>query len=331
MLLEITHETELSYSSLINESVMEIRMAPRQEHDQHRLSFRLAIGPSASVTRYFDWLGNMVHTFNVTPFHDAVRIVATSVVETMRTPGDPMQFADCWPVNVGETDYAILDFVQFGGPVVDSPELRALVASIQPVAGERLGALALRIMQAIADGFEYRKGVTTAASPITEVLEKRSGVCQDFTHLMIGVARALHIPARYVSGCLHPVTEKASRGFTETHAWCELYFPSHGWVGFDPANNCLTGENFVKLAVGRNFADVPPNKGVFRGNAEQSILVRVKSEELLEMPVGLAPERFESLGIKTREAPRLIHVDQIAQQQEQQQQEHHQQEQQQQQ
>ena len=321
MLLQITHETQLAYSAPISESVMELRMAPRQELDQRRLSFHLAIGPAAHVTRYFDWLGNMVHTFNITPFHDAIRIVATSIVETRQETPDPRSLTDWWPIGVEEMDYDLYDFVQFGGPIVDCPELRNLAESVKRHSGIRLGEVAIGILDKIRENFEYERGVTTAASPITEILTTRRGVCQDFTHLMIGMARALRIPARYVSGCLHPIDPK-SRQYTETHAWCELYFPSTGWLGFDPANGCLAGPNFVKLAVGRSFADVPPNKGVFRGRAGETIDVKVHSAELPDIPVGLAPERFEPLPLAVREAPPIPPGHQIAQQQEQQQQQH---------
>jgi transglutaminase-like putative cysteine protease len=319
MLLQITHETQLGYSAPVSESVMELRMAPRQEQDQRRLSFHLAIGPAASVTRYFDWLGNMVHTFNITPSHDAIRIVASSVVETLSEVPDPAKLNDWWPIGVDDIDYELYDFVQFGGPIIDCPELRELAQSLGARSGMFLSELAMAIMEKIRTDFVYERGATSSASPITEVLHKRRGVCQDFTHLMIGLARALRIPARYVSGCLHPVGG-STVGYTETHAWCELYFPSIGWIGFDPANGCLAGPNFVRLAVGRSFADVPPNKGVFRGRAGETISVKVHSTELAEVPSDLAPERFDVLPLKVREVPRIRTNQQIAQQQEQQQQ-----------
>src|SRR5882724_13257859 len=98
MLLKLTHETDLSYSDLISESVMELRMAPRQEQDQHRLSFTLAIGPPTAAFSYFDWLGNTVHAFTVNSFHKQIRIVATSVLETNRAPMNLSELPDEWPV-----------------------------------------------------------------------------------------------------------------------------------------------------------------------------------------------------------------------------------------
>lgn len=328
MLLKLTHTTDLSYSDMISESVMELRMAPRQEQDQHRLAFTLAIGPGTVATSYFDWLGNTAHSFTVNGFHRQIRIVATSVVETDRKAAPaPQTLRDVWPAPAGDYDYACYDYLQFGGPVADSPVLRKLVDELRPPPGTPLGALANAMLGAISGRFVYCKGITNAASPITEMLEHGSGVCQDFTHLMIGLARALNIPARYVSGLLHPDAADRLQGFSQTHAWCELLFPSTGWVGFDPANNCAIGEHFVKVAVGRDYRDVPPNRGVYRGKARETIDVQVHSEELKTVPPELAAERYQSLDIPAYPAGSVGHREMVNQQQEVQQQEQQQQQQ----
>ena len=133
MLLKLTHTTELAYSDLISESVMELRMAPRQEMDQHRLAFTLAIGPATTAMSYFDWLGNTVHTFTVNGFHKQIRIVATSVVETeVRNQAQLEALPDTWPVAPEACDYTCYDYLQFGGPVVESAKLAALADSVRP-------------------------------------------------------------------------------------------------------------------------------------------------------------------------------------------------------
>src|SRR4051812_47613257 len=203
MLLRITHETNLTYSDLISESAMELRMAPRQEADQHRLSFQLAIGPSTVVASYFDFLGNTVHTFSVNPFHREIQIVATTVVETDRQVPNLWGLPDIWPISKSALDYSYYDYLQFGGPICDCPQLRELATSLRPREGSSLGKFCLQLMQMVDQKYTYEKGATNAASPITEILEHGRGVCQDFTHLMIGVARTLGIPARYVSGFVH--------------------------------------------------------------------------------------------------------------------------------
>jgi len=316
MLLKLTHQTDLTYSDLISESVMELRMAPRQEQDQHRLSFALAIGPRTTVTPYFDWLGNTVHAFTVNKFHRQIRIVATSVVETQRFRLDPLDLLDLYPLPPESHDYDTWDFLNFSGPIVDSPPLRKLAAEVHPRDGEPLGAVAQRMLDLIAQRFAYERGLTTAASPITDMLTHERGVCQDFTHLMIGLARALGIPARYVSGLVHPDRERY-RGFSETHAWCELLFPGTGWVGFDPTNRCTVSQNFVKVAVGRDYRDVPPNKGQYTGNARETIDVAVHTEQLKEIPPELAAERVQSLPIPVYPEGPAFHREMINQQQEQ--------------
>lgn len=301
MLLKLTHQTDLTYSDLISESVMELRMAPRQERDQHRLSFSLAIGPPTSANSYFDWMGNIVHWFTIASFHKQIRIVATSVVETDRPIPEPQNYSDTWPVKTSDDDYALYDFLHFRGPIHDSAPLRALVEQLAPKKGEPLGGLTLRLLDLIQQKYTFKKGVTKATSPITDILEKGAGVCQDFTQLMIGVGRALGIPSRYVSGLVHPDTGKYV-GATETHAWCEFLFPSVGWVGFDPANRRLVGGNYVKVAIGRDYQDVAPNKGRYTGKVNESIVVSVTSEEMANIPQELAAERFHSLSIPTYSA-----------------------------
>jgi transglutaminase-like putative cysteine protease len=317
MLLKITHSTDLNYSDAISESVMELRMVPRQEQDQRRLSFNLAIGPSTSTLSYFDWLGNTVHAYTINAFHNQIKIVATSVVETERAP--VTETPDTWPAKLDGNHYAMYDFLQFGGPVVDSPNLRQVVEQVAPSDGEPLMGLAERMIALINERFRYQPGVTTSASPITEMLEHGQGVCQDFTHLMIGMARAAGVPARYVSGYLHPQSERF-RGYTQTHAWCELFFPSRGWLGFDPANRCQANEHFVKIAVGRDFRDVPPNKGVYRGQAIENMKVQVQSEELPSVPPELATDRMRSLDVPTLPQARQPHLEAPQQQEHQQQQ-----------
>lgn len=317
MLLQLTHTTDLTYSDLVTESVMELRMAPRQEMDQHRLSFELAIGPETQVTSYFDWLGNTVHAFTVSRFHSRIRIIATSVVETDRPRREPEKFRDRWPYDRDSLAYELWDFLQIApraaaeekkaGPSVASPSLqspvfdcealRALLEKAAPKSGEPAGEMILRLLSLIHANFSYEKGVTTSASPITDILTHKKGVCQDFTHLLIAMSRVLGIPARYVSGLVHPDPTSRYRGVSHTHAWAELFFPSQGWVGFDATNRCVVGGNFVKVAVGRDFRDVPPNKGLFRGVGKESIHVTVTSEELKAIPPELVPERFRRLDI----------------------------------
>jgi transglutaminase-like putative cysteine protease len=114
-------------------------------------------------------------------------------------------------------------------------------------------------------------------SPIDHALESRQGVCQDFAHIMIGLTRRIGIPCRYVSGYLfHKAGDKTRSAEGATHAWVETLLPGLGWVGLDPTNNVLAGERHVRTSVGRDYADVPPTKGVFKGSADSQLLVSVQ-------------------------------------------------------
>jgi transglutaminase-like putative cysteine protease len=294
MLIRFTHTTELKYSGMISESVMELRVAPRQEAYQHRLSFNLAIGPATTVSNYFDWLGNTVHHFAVNGYHDMLRIVATSVLDVNRTMFHYLDLSDTWPLPP-LADYAMYDYLQFGGPIVDAPQLRSLVDELNVADGTPLGEIVDRALTLIATRFEYVQGITRSSSLITDVLDHRKGVCQDFTHLFVGMMRALSIPSRYVSGLVHDLDGSTIRGAMQTHAWCEVYFPSHGWLAVDPTNRQQAGSNFVTVAVGRDYRDVPPNRGLWRGKAKESIDVHVESELLNEVPEELAAERVQPL------------------------------------
>lgn len=298
MLLSIKHQTDLTYSDYIKESVIELRMAPRQETHQHRLSFELGIGPTSKVRSYFDWLGNSVHVFSINGLHKNIQIVSTSIVETATQTVELDALSDLWHKDTRQ-DWWLFDFLQFGGPVVDTTILRELADSIVKAtpskdSSVRLGELIKTMLAKLSETFVYEQGVTTSASPITEILAHKRGVCQDFAHLMLGLARALNIPARYVSGYIH-CDKPELRGSAQSHAWVEVLIPTAGWVGVDPTNNCVVGENFVKVAVGRDFTDVTPNRGVYIGSGTEKIAVSVTSERLESVPAELAAERIMSL------------------------------------
>jgi transglutaminase-like putative cysteine protease len=172
-----------------------------------------------------------------------------------------------------------LDFLQFRGSVRETPRLEPHVSAIRPSRATPLGRLVLAIADHIHRNFHYARDVTLATSPVDEVLAKGKGVCQDFAHLMIALLRSLGVPARYVSGYIHRPNRES-----QSHAWCEAWLPDLGWIGVDPTNNRVIDGRFVKVAVGRDFTDVPPNKGVCRTRGEESIFVRVETRELERLP-----------------------------------------------
>ena len=124
------------------------------------------------------------------------------------------------------------------------------------------------------ENFTYQKGITTVETTLDEIWKIKSGVCQDFAHILLVLLRSVKIPARYVSGYICP-NKNGMRGEGATHAWVEAYIPFYGWLGLDPTNNCIVNENHVRLAVGKNFTDCSPVKGTYRGTSNHTLEVAV--------------------------------------------------------
>jgi len=279
MILEVQHESRFTYAEAVEEAVAEMRMEPVSDDDQSCRSFHLAVTPATEVYRYQDGFGNRVHHFNVLGTHDQVRILSAAVVETHTRPRALAACRDAYPLDPSRLGLDEYDFVQFRGPVRPSARLAPVLDAVRPRAGAPLGELVLRVSRYIHDHFEYARYVTLASSPVDDLLEQGKGVCQDFTHLMIAVLRSFGVPARYVSGYIHRPNSES-----QSHAWCEAWLPALGWVGVDPTNDCPVTEYFIKVAVGRDFTDVPPNKGVYRGRVQEGIHVRVETRELDSLP-----------------------------------------------
>lgn len=278
MILEIQHETHLKYSDPVTESITEVRMEPVSDDRQSCHSFHLAVQPLAERFRYQDGFGNRVHHFNLHAPHDQVRILAASIVETYSPAHGLDGSQSTWPLDLS-AEIPVLDFLPLRGPVRRSQLLDGHLNALRPAAGTPLADLVLRTARYIGEHFQYARDVTLVSSPIDDLLEKGQGVCQDFTHLMIALLRSLEIPARYVSGYIHRPNKDS-----QSHAWCEVWFPDQGWVGIDPTNNRPVDEHFVKVAIGRDFTDVPPNRGIYRGAAAESIFVRVETRTLERLP-----------------------------------------------
>ena len=279
MILEIHHETRLEYSLPVVESMAEVRMEPVSDDNQSVRSFHLVINPAAEAYRFNDGFGNRVHHFNLLHSCQDIRVVAASVVETHPQRRSLKDSLVAYPLAEQEIDLSARSFLSFRGPVRRTERLNPLLEALQPRPGMSVGELVISIASYISGYFEYAPDVTLASSPIDDVLREGKGVCQDFTHLMIALARTFGIPARYVSGYVHRPNKES-----QSHAWCEVWLPDLGWYGVDPTNNREVDDHFVKVAIGRDFTDVPPNKGVYRGKAEEKMFVRVESLSLNRLP-----------------------------------------------
>lgn len=278
MLLRIEHETRLTYSSLVAETVFEARMAPPSTEDQTVLSHGLKTSPQAPVLSYRDGFNNRVELFNLPNPYSELVVKASSLVRTHRRPADSLLEGLSWP-SENAHDVEALDFLQ-PSPLVDQgPGLTAFLPALPEPNGPVLDVLK-RWMHVVRTQLKYEKKVTTTRTPLSEVLQIGCGVCQDFSHLFIGACRALGVPARYVSGYVHHPGELA------THAWCQVWVgPRVGWVDVDPTAESFVGDDHVVVAVGRDYADVPPNRGVWKGQATETINVAVKVEPVDRVPL----------------------------------------------
>jgi transglutaminase-like putative cysteine protease len=278
MMYSIRHVTRFRYSAPITESVMEVRMQPRRDEAQHCLSFELMTDPATRTTVSRDYLGNIVHHFDVLRAHTELTITAQALVTTTAAPIAATLGPNAWD----ELD-ALIDQGDYVEMLIPShfaqPTARLHDLAHELAIGRRDDPLSLlhEITARIHDTFEYTPQSTRVDSPIDVALAQRRGVCQDYAHIMIALARELGIPCRYVSGYLYHRRDDRSSGAADaTHAWVEALLPGLGWVGFDPTNNTPVAERHIRVAVGRDYADVPPTRGVFKGQADTELGVAVQ-------------------------------------------------------
>jgi len=276
----IRHVTRYDFATPIRENAMELRLQPRSDGRQRSLSFELNVRPAARVFSYRDFHGNMIHHFDVAGAHTDLVIASEALVETLPGLAVPDALSpDAW----GELDEIVEteDYSEMLLPSRFACPTDALQAMIEEHSlGRRDGdplTYVRRVGQAVFDHFEYAPSSTRVDSPIDQALETRRGVCQDFAHVMITILRRMRIPARYVSGYLYH-REVGEVGFVDdaTHAWVEALLPEIGWIGFDPTANAFCGTRHMRTAIGRDYADVPPTKGVYRGDTESLLSVSVK-------------------------------------------------------
>jgi len=272
---KIQHITKYSYDNSVRDSANKIILFPIVDIYQDVLKHDLSITGHPQVDTYVDYYGNEVGSFTYTEPHNMLVINSQlSVVTHPRPlPVDNMFATEQWNelFNLRHV-VPYIDFLK--------QEYFEGLSELQPVVNtERLTDdtpyhTTLKFCQYVYKNFEYIKGVTTVETTLDEIWKIKAGVCQDFAHLLMVMLRLVGIPARYVSGYICP-NKDGLRGIGATHAWAEAYLPGYGWLGIDPTNNCIANENHVRLAVGRNFSDCSPVKGVYKGSAHHKLEVSV--------------------------------------------------------
>lgn len=271
---DITHRTRYTYASPVRGNMNEVRLQPISNEQQTVESFDLRTSPDSRVRMYHDFYSNDVHYFEIAEPHSELTIDSRVVVATH---AQPVLAPEARPASRSRLKEALSvgccwDFSQASCFVDTAPETWRLAVDV--VNGEDdVWQCSLRLMDFIKNHLSYQSNSTQVHTHMRDVLTERRGVCQDFAHVMLGLCRTLQIPALYVSGYL--ATETASA----THAWVEVFVPGRGWQPLDPTHNRQTDETYVKIAVGRDYADVPPVRGTYTGKMERTLTVEVRVEK----------------------------------------------------
>ena len=284
MRYRVRHRTSYAYARPVHESFNEIRLQPMACAEQTPLDFELAIEPPATVIAFRDYYGNAVHDFGVPYLHERLEIVATSDVVTHAGENEPLAGpaagepdASC-PLSELAADEAVADeLAEFLGPSYYVPLDDATVGIARELVATAVGESALAFLQRASGDVKarltYRVGATTVETSVAEALEGGSGVCQDFAHVLVSLCRHAGMPARYVSGYLGSVPQA-----TASHAWAEAFVPPYGWIGIDPTAGRVCTGAYVKVGVGRDYADVSVLRGTYQGRVGAELEVHVESE-----------------------------------------------------
>lgn len=276
MKYKIEHTNIFEYDTIVDQSMNSIRLKPRTDECQRLLSYRAEITPASLTKEHIDIWGNNVETFFIAEHHQHLEVKTTSIVSIQKSPYirqidyspemnaifHSQLFSEHYLAFLSNTAYTYLTIEQM--QQVD----RDLGEMINPV------QYAIDVTEYIHDHFTYDGESTDVSTKAQESFDLRKGVCQDITHVMLGILRSKQIPARYVSGYLYVGEDSALVGDAASHAWVEVMVPGVGWVGLDPTNNVEALENHIRVGVGRDYNDVSPVQGVYRGGS-QSLDVKV--------------------------------------------------------
>lgn len=276
--LHITHRTGYRYADIVDASFNEVRMTPLTTDGQVLISHSIDVQPSASVQTYTDYWGAQVEAFDVHVPHRLLEIVAISTVDTppLRQPGPGTSWTALQQRTVQDAHAEFLMPTEYVDVSLDDD--RHDIARLMRAAPTPAEAAALAV-RAVREHLTYEAGATDVSTTAAQAWSSARGVCQDFTHATLSLLRASGIPARYVSGYLH--TEEPAVGRTvvgESHAWVEYW--DDEWCAVDPTNDRAVGSAHVIVARGRDYADVPPLKGIYAGGTSEGLGVSVEITQL---------------------------------------------------
>ena len=279
MLYEVTHTTRFMYESPVSRCLNEVHLTPRQLPFQQVRQSSIQVDPAPAFLRHRkDYFGNDVSTFAVIDVHHSLSTTAKSVVDVsgeLPEMDSGISWEDARDAIAAAEDESSLEASEFLYPSPYVPAVAELGAFLREpfTPGRPLLDAAAELSHRIHSEFKYQPKVTSIDIPLADVLRRRHGVCQDFSHVMIGVLRSLRLAARYVSGYVRSGAKV--QGAQASHAWVSVFVPAMGWISFDPTNDVMPTDKHITLAWGRDYGDVTPVKGVTLGGGGQTIAVEV--------------------------------------------------------
>lgn len=282
MRFRISHETVYAYAGAASESVGELRVCPVSTPSQEVRSRSLELEPCIPVDSFQDYFGNTVECFAIPFRHRQLRVRMSADITTLPPP-DPGRLADI-PFGLARRlspDARIhLYLYRLPTPAVPLGQVLAPLNQRFFRDARPLRASLIDLNSWIHRHIRYQPGTTDVSTPLHQIIAQRRGVCQDFAHLMLSILRTSGLAARYVSGYIEPTDPTAENGAeligaAASHAWVEVYLPDGSWWGLDPTNNQCVGERHLKVAVGRDYHDVAPLRGTYKGATNQKLQVIV--------------------------------------------------------
>lgn len=274
MRLSVQHITTYHYDEPAWDSFNELRLRPADDYRQTMLEFGIEVGPEANLRNRRDYYGNLMQSFHVPDKHDTLTIEATSEVATYAIPEPKAVYSD----TLAALRNRFFEFLAPTDRVPLNEDWFDIFGALPLKPGDELVNYLYQLNTYLHGRFDYSPNATDVNTPLADFAQQNRGVCQDYAHAMLAICRSAEIPARYVSGYVHsnPDGNETMLGAEGSHAWIEAFLPGSGWVGYDPTNGVLVSEAHVKIAVGRDYSDVPPVRGLRRGGGMDRLEVTVK-------------------------------------------------------
>lgn len=277
--LRVVHSTGFAYNAPVTSSYNEARLTPRSDNRQNVIVNRVETVPATRSYRYTDYWGTAVTAFDLHAPHEELEVSGSSVVET--EAGNRPTEAEQTDWDDLKTEYVIDRFDEVLGKTDYVPRNRQLAATARKLSkGLDPSSAVVAICSWVHSEMQYVPGTTGVHTSAVDAWAERKGVCQDYAHLTLLMLRSLGIPARYVSGYLHPTRDAAIDQVVEgqSHAWIEAW--TGAWWGYDPTNDVPINEQHVSVGIGRDYSDVPPLKGIYTGGGATDLDVVVEITRL---------------------------------------------------